>query len=99
MAIENWSGNCWNCGEKLTAHDYHREARCSGCSKATHSCRNCRFYEPGRSNDCTEPVAEFVADKERANFCDYFQPGTNFSGQDDQASAEDLLSAAEDLFK
>ena len=99
MALENWSGHCWHCGEKLTSHDYSREARCPACSKATHSCRNCSFYDPGRSNECSEPIADFVSDKERANFCDYFQPGNSFSADNDQTSAENLLSAAEDLFK
>jgi hypothetical protein len=43
-----------------------------------------------------EPVAEHVADKERANFCDYFEPGrdTHREGPDN----ERLKAAADDLF-
>ena len=29
---------------------------------------------PGVANDCREPAAERVADKEQGNFCDYFRP-------------------------
>ena len=67
-------GVCWHCGQVLAATDYSREGECVGCRKQTHVCRNCRFYAPGRPNDCFEPVAEPVKDKQRANFCDYFEP-------------------------
>jgi hypothetical protein len=44
-------------------------------------------------------MAEEVMDKERANFCDFFEPSSE-TGADGQASSqEDLLKAAEDLFK
>lgn len=36
-------------------------------------CRNCAFYTLGAYNDCREPNAERVVDKERANFCEFFQ--------------------------
>ncbi|MEN8176750.1 MAG: hypothetical protein ABFS23_13375, partial [Pseudomonadota bacterium] len=75
-----------------------RENRCPACGRATHVCRNCRFYSPGRSNDCAEPVAEYVADKERPNFCDYFQ-AVSREGTGPRPSADGLRDAAEDLFK
>ena len=31
-----------------------------------------RCHDPAVSNQCAEPQAEWVADKERANFCEYF---------------------------
>lgn len=70
----NATGACWACGHRLIAYDYQREGICAECNKQTHVCRNCRFYQPGRPNDCHEPVAEPVQDKQRANFCDYFEP-------------------------
>ncbi|NCU21083.1 hypothetical protein EOM89_10180, partial [Candidatus Falkowbacteria bacterium] len=47
---------------------------CLSCGKATRCCRNCRLYQRGRPNDCLEPLAEPVADKTRANFCEHFDP-------------------------
>ena len=91
-------GRCWNCGKALSDFDLGREARCPGCSKAVHCCRNCRYYQPGRSNDCMEPVADFVADKINANFCDYLQTHDG-AYRDKPASTGDLKDAAEDLFK
>jgi len=93
----NAEGACWSCGARLVAADYAREGRCPACDKATHACRNCRFYAPGRANDCLEPIAERVVDKERPNFCDLFEPVSKTI--EAKPSAEDLRSAAEALFK
>ena len=89
-------GVCWACGQELTADRYQREGECPQCRKQTHVCRNCRFYEPGRPNDCQEPVAEYVRDKDRANFCDYFEP--SMLAYTPGADADPLRSAADDLF-
>jgi hypothetical protein len=32
----------------------------------------CRFYDRHAHNQCREPNAEWVTDRERRNFCDYF---------------------------
>jgi predicted RNA-binding Zn-ribbon protein involved in translation (DUF1610 family) len=92
----NAEGVCWSCGAKLSASDYAREGTCPQCRKQTHVCRNCRFYEPGRPNDCQEPVAEAVTDKQRANFCDYFEPSSESyrPGGDPEA----FRAAADKLF-
>jgi len=97
--MPNQTGSCWHCGQPLGEHDYARESTCPQCAKYTHVCRNCRFYAPGRPNDCLEPVADPVADKQRANFCGYFEPTSPKSTESTQPSAEDILKAAEDLFK
>ena len=89
-------GRCWSCGSRLSAGDYQREGECPQCRKQTHVCRNCRFYEPGRPNDCQEPVAEPVRDKDRANFCDYFEPSAD--SHKPGADADELRRAAESLF-
>jgi hypothetical protein len=44
-------------------------------------------------------VADPVTDKQRANFCGYFEPTSPKSTDSAQPSAGDLLKAAEDLFK
>jgi hypothetical protein len=93
-------GHCWHCGADLRAADYSREAACLSCGKPTHCCRNCRFYRPGRPNDCFEPMAELVADKLRANFCGYFEPTTTpLQGGGAAPASDSLRQAAEDLFK
>ncbi|MBN2325479.1 MAG: hypothetical protein JXQ30_17275 [Spirochaetes bacterium] len=49
-----------------------RSETCSTCGAWLRSCVNCRFYSPGRHNDCAENMAEPVADKRASNFCDFF---------------------------
>jgi hypothetical protein len=70
-----WSGvkgACHRCGTEVDARIGVRDV-CGRCSAYLHCCRNCEFYEPGLHNDCREPNAEPAADKEQANFCDYFR--------------------------
>ena len=33
----------------------------------------CTYYDTSAHNQCREPTAEFVSDKERANFCEMFR--------------------------
>lgn len=92
------AGTCWNCSRDLTKADYGREARCLGCDKPTRVCRNCRHFAPGRPNDCLEPMTERVLDKEKANFCERFDP-TNRPFASTRNDPSDQLKRAEDLFK
>ncbi len=89
-------GVCWSCGQHLAAAEYTREGECPACRKQTHVCRNCRFFERGRPNDCQEPIAEYVNDKERANFCDYFDPAADC--HQSGADPDKLKTEAENLF-
>ncbi len=93
------SGTCWNCGQSLGETDYFRESTCPECRKYTHVCKNCRFYAPGRPNSCLEPIADEVMDKERTNFCGYFEAISPKLANSAQTSQDDALKAAEDLFK
>ena len=92
----NAEGVCWACGQQLDASMYQREGECPQCRKQTHVCRNCHFYEPGRPNDCQEPIAEPVRDKDRANFCDYFEPSAD--SYQPSEDVDKLKAAAENLF-
>jgi hypothetical protein len=49
-----------------------RGARCERCGADLRCCLNCRFHESSAYNECLEPSAERVLEKDRANFCDYF---------------------------
>lgn len=89
-------GNCWNCGQALAALEYGRGDSCPGCGRDTRTCKGCQFYERGAQNDCREPQADRVLDKERANFCDYFKPKAG-AGQG-TASRDAMKAAADALF-
>lgn len=48
-------------------------AVCPHCGIDLHTCTNCRYYAPGKPNDCAVPGTDFVRDREAANFCEEFK--------------------------
>jgi hypothetical protein len=66
---------CAVCGVGLEPRErVGRLDACTRCGAELHACRQCSFYDPAVYNECREPQAERVVDKELANFCDYFAP-------------------------
>jgi hypothetical protein len=68
--------DCWKCGAPLTdlLLPVGRAEYCRACRAEIHVCRMCRFFDLTKARQCAEPVAEPVQNKERANFCGYFEP-------------------------
>lgn len=89
---------CFSCGKK-TLFDgvLGRREECSQCRSDLHVCKNCSHYDAKSYNECKEPVAEVVREKDRANYCDHFVPGSGSQGN--SKSKEALLAAAQALFK
>jgi len=67
---------CWKCGGPIHGlpMPLARLAECRLCHAELHVCRLCEFYDRKVADQCREPVADSVKEKERANFCGYFQP-------------------------
>lgn len=70
---------CWRCGADLKELPvpFGRTAECPKCNADVHVCKMCRWYDPRVSRQCREPVAEEVKNKERANFCGYYEARPN----------------------
>lgn len=68
--------HCWRCGAglKTLSLPLSRMDECPECSVSLHVCRMCSFYDPGVAKSCREDDADEVKEKERPNFCDYFDP-------------------------
>ncbi|MFP6625840.1 MAG: hypothetical protein VCA74_02105 [Deltaproteobacteria bacterium] len=104
MAPESRLLACHGCGQTQQVEGpVSRGAGCSRCGVALRCCRNCEFYQPSAYNECAEPVAERVVDKELANFCDYFSAagpavGLTATGGDAPTPA-DAVEDLEELFK
>lgn len=64
---------CWKCGASLASLSlpFLRTEECRTCRAELHVCRMCRFYDTSKAKSCSEPVADEVQDKTRANFCGY----------------------------
>jgi hypothetical protein len=94
--------NCASCGEKLPAPPWYRSDECPKCAASLHACVHCHFLDPLKENQCGEPQAERIVDKERANFCDYFKGvGSNAIGNNkgQTGEKEKTLNELEKLFK
>ena len=66
---------CFQCGEEVEFEGkVMRKDTCPSCHSSLHCCLNCRFYDRSAHNECREPAAEWVSNKEAANFCEFFEP-------------------------
>ena len=89
--------NCFSCGKKIEFPiGIVRRDECDHCGADVHACKNCRFYDTSSYNECKETSAEVCIEKERSNFCDYFEAGDGGGGN---TSKDDLMAAADALFK
>lgn len=88
---------CFKCGRTSEFPDRVGFFAACDCGEDSHVCKNCQFYDVKAYNECREPQAEVVKEKERANRCEYFQPRTGEGPVKDPKA--DLMNAAEALFK
>ena len=95
---------CWNCGKsteldgRVMKGDY-----CPNCRADQRCCRGCRHFDPRARWQCREPIDNPIADKEKANFCDWFQvrQAVQQGGQilREMDNKEARKKAFDDLFK
>ena len=67
---------CYRCGGALAelSLPLTRQDECPHCRVYLHVCKMCRHYDPGVPRQCREDDADDVIEKDRLNFCDYFDP-------------------------
>jgi hypothetical protein len=67
---------CWKCHKSIetTERKIPFRAVCEHCGWDLHVCKNCKFYLPGKPNDCNIPNTDIVRDREAFNFCEEFIP-------------------------
>lgn len=75
-----------------------RLSECLGCRVELHVCRMCRFYDPHKPESCTEERADPPKDKQRANFCDYFEPRAQSFQPPDVSAADRAKVELDKLF-
>lgn len=75
-----------------------RREECPFCGADLHCCLNCTFYQRTAPNQCREPIAEPVKEKQKANYCDYFKFAESAAGAG-QAVLEKSRKQLDDLFK
>ena len=93
--------NCYNCGHEIkleVTEKIFRQDICPHCLSSLHCCLNCRFYDRLAYHQCHEPLANAVTEKDIANFCSYFEPGSP-DASERKARTENAKKKLEDLFK
>ena len=90
---------CYFCRQDLELKDrVMRKDTCLKCGRDLHSCVQCRFHDRAYHNQCREPKAAMVGERERANVCDYFEFGSLKSAAAG-AEQDKARRALDDLFK
>jgi hypothetical protein len=90
--------SCFSCKKEIEIGDrVGRAETCPHCGADLHCCLNCGFYDPKAYNECREPQAERVLEKDRSNFCDYFQMAPRTDAAVDKAA--EAKRKLEELFK
>lgn len=57
-----------------------RRDECPNCHNDAKVCLNCRYFDRSAHHECREEQAEWVKEKDRGNFCSYFEPLANATG-------------------
>ncbi len=68
-----------------------RRAECPQCRSDSRVCQNCSYFDRGAHHECREEQAEWVKEKDRGNFCSYFEgrgSATPFGGEVSNAKAK-----------
>ena len=91
---------CHRCGTELTlASGIARTDACPRCYFDLKCCLNCRLHDPGANNQCREPQAEWQTEKEKSNFCEFFEfKESSGLGQPDSGAGR-ARNALDALFK
>ncbi len=65
---------CWNCGRPTGIRTkVMRSDSCVHCQADLRCCRGCRHFDPTRRFQCKEAIETNIANKEKNNFCEFFQ--------------------------
>lgn len=95
------STNCHKCSKPLPDSFKVMVARsdtCPHCRADIRCCKMCQHYDVKAYNECREPSADRIVDKEKANFCDYFKYGAG-GATDAEKQRQEQLAKAMSLFK
>ena len=99
---------CHNCGREVKlVGKVGRKDECPQCHADMHCCKNCSYFDPGQSKQCTESEADYVRDKLKANFCEFFEPTRRVAlttrgmqqGSSGGGKSDDVRKAFDALFK
>lgn len=97
--IEQKRHFCHKCKDELFFDvKLQRADTCPRCAADLHCCKNCEHWDPSAHNQCKERIAEYIPDRERANYCTFFT-FKNGLPEDRSAQVAQAKAQLDDLFK
>lgn len=92
---------CFKCRKKFDIDDstvtIARSDECPHCGAPIRCCLMCHFYDPASYNECHEPMAEKIREKDKANFCNYYRVAKE--GNKHGYDKDQFLKDAASIFK
>jgi hypothetical protein len=89
--------HCWKCGVEYTLAGTPGRSETCVCGADLKVCLNCVSYDPKVAYQCRDRRAEPVAEKNMANYCEYFEMiRREFAPKAEETSRE---AKARDTFK
>ena len=91
---------CHACGKEVKfPGGVSRQEICPHCRGDLHCCLNCSLHDEYAHNQCQEPSAEWVNDRGKNNFCEYFVFKQSAGLGKVRRERDDALAKLEALFK
>ncbi len=93
---------CAHCAKELsltTGQKVGRRESCPHCDGDLHCCKNCSHFDDKAYNQCKEPQADRVLEKNRSNYCDYFQFRDGALAKSGDLAKSKALQDLDSLFK
>ncbi|MBI2898077.1 MAG: hypothetical protein HYY06_31275 [Deltaproteobacteria bacterium] len=88
---------CHKCRQEIVFEvKMARTDGCPHCGVDLHCCKNCKYWDVSAHNQCKEHITEYITDRERANYCTFFEFNVGEREADQTSSARVKLDA---LFK
>ena len=92
--------SCHACGRGVEGDErVGRSDFCPHCRADLRCCRNCRFFDEYAQNKCRESSAEWVSDREKNNYCEYFSSRDSAEEGRRAMEQKDARAKLDDLFK
>lgn len=89
---------CFRCAQLIPENNLGRQDTCAHCGADTRVCKNCKNFDERANNMCREEQAMRVVEKEKANFCEWFQARQGTVAGTGAPTKDSLKTAADALF-
>ncbi|MBI5376895.1 MAG: hypothetical protein HZA77_15795 [Candidatus Schekmanbacteria bacterium] len=102
MKIENDNRICYFCKKEVASESskVSINGTCHWCGNDLHCCLNCKYFDESKPNKCSEPESEWISNRERRNYCSFFEYRLeSYEGFPGEKLKEELKKKADSLFK